>query len=99
MDGGLKTSLAGRSPADYHHSGGMKVVSKQYPQAAGTRPQEDISRSSDYITRLLMARNLQVFKGLDRRMGGGHPIQGRFLVNESHVHQSSSCDRTDVERV
>src|SRR5690349_9283946 len=28
---------------------------------------------SEYITRLLMDRNFHVFKGLDRRMGGGHP--------------------------
>src|SRR5215831_6309448 len=31
--------------------------------------QERESKSSDYITRRPMARNLQVFKGLDRRMG------------------------------
>jgi hypothetical protein len=38
VNGGLKTSLACGPPADCHHSGGMRAVSKQYPQAAGTRP-------------------------------------------------------------
>ena len=44
VDGGLQTSLAWGSPADCPHSGGMRVVSKQYPQPAGTRPRGPVAK-------------------------------------------------------
>jgi len=37
--------------------------------------QEELRKSSDYITQLQMTPNLQVSKGLDRRLGGEHPVQ------------------------
>src|SRR5438128_5210953 len=53
------------------------IHSNYYNKGKSKEIQEGASKSSDYITRLLMAHNLQVFKGLDRRMGGGHPLQER----------------------
>src|SRR5437660_9020392 len=50
------------------------IHSNYYNKGKRKEIQEGASKSSDYITRLLMAHNLQVFKGLDRRMGGGHPV-------------------------
>src|SRR5437016_3368310 len=51
------------------------IHSNYYNKGKSKEIQEGASKSSDYITRLLMAHNLQVFKGLDRRMGGGHPME------------------------
>ena len=56
-------------------AGGFDNIHSNYDDKERSKEiQERESKSSDYITRLLMARNLQVFKGLDRRMGGGHPF-------------------------
>jgi hypothetical protein len=39
--------------------------------------QEELRKSSDYIPQLQMTSNLQVSKGLDRKMGGEHPIHSQ----------------------
>src|SRR4030095_1029478 len=61
-------------------AGGFDNIHSNYDDKERSKEiQERESKSSDYITRLLMARNLQVFKGLDRRIGGGDPLkQGTF---------------------
>ena len=62
-------------------AGGFDNIHSNYDYKEKSKKiQERESRSSDYRIRLLIARNLQVFKGLDRRMGGGHPLQARVLA-------------------
>ena len=56
-------------------AGGCDNIPSNYDDKGKSKEiQESESKSSDYITRLLMAHNLQVFQGLDRRMVGGHPL-------------------------
>src|SRR5919202_3879366 len=64
-------------------AGGFDNIHSNYDDKDKSKEiQEEESKSSDYIIRPLMARNLQIFKGLDCRMGGGHPLK-RWWTYES----------------